>query len=202
MSIARILLNKVTNLSAGDVFCASDFSDLGSSGAIDVTLHRLAKSGVIRRLGFGLYDKPRKSALLGVLTPEVNQIIKAYARRLGQVIIMDPRSAANALSLTTQVPAKMTFLTNGKSHIMQVCGLEIQLIHASPKKLAGADTPIAILVQALRYYGADDMPTQDFNFLLKRLSGNDFKALKAVRKNALRQIVPHIDRILSHAKVH
>jgi hypothetical protein len=199
MSIISTLLKKIAKLNAGEVFCANDFCNLGSSGAIDVNLHRLAKSGVIRRLGYGLYDKPRRSVLLGDLTPDIAQIIRAYSRRMGQAITLDPQGAANTLSLTTQVPAQMTFLTDGKSHIMHIRGIDIRLIHASPKKLAGAGTRIGIIIQALRYYGKAEMPKKSFQFLIKHLSGNDINALKAIRKKTLRQIVPHIDRILAHA---
>ena len=135
MSIAKLLKDQIDKLDTGTVFCANDFCDLGNRGNIDVILHRLASSGIIRRLGYGLYDKPRKSAILGYLTPNISTIMKAYVRRTGQKVVLDPIGAANALSLTTQVPAQITFLTDGKSHIVQICGLDIKLVHASPKKL-------------------------------------------------------------------
>ncbi|MBP6986008.1 MAG: hypothetical protein KBB83_05390 [Alphaproteobacteria bacterium] len=202
MSITNILTKKISKLSAGSIFCANDFYSLGSKGAIDITFHRLAKAGVIRRLGFGLYDKPLKSPLLGDLTPSVDSIIKAYSKRTGQIITMDPLSAANALNLTTQVPAQMTFLTNGKSHVMQICGLTLKLVHASPKMLAGADTPVAIIIQALRYYGSNDMPDKDLKALVGRLSDKDIRTLQSLRNSTLQQITTKIDRIVSHATVH
>jgi len=202
MSIATALIKKIAKLAAGAVFCANDFCDLGSRGAIDVTLHRLAKAGIIRRLGFGLYDKPRKSSLLGDLTPDISSILKAYSRRTGQTITMDPLSSANALNLTTQVPAQMTFLTDGKSHVIQICGINVKLVHASPKKLAGADTPVGIIIQALRYYGSHDMPDKDLKALARRLSDKDIRILKSLRGSTLQQITNKIDRIVSHATVH
>lgn len=202
MSIAHALIKKIAKLPAGSVFCANDFCDLGSRGAIDVTLHRLTRSNDIRKLGFGLYDKPRKSELLGNLTPDVADILKAYSRRTGQTITMDPLGAANALNLTTQVPSQLTFLTDGKSHTMQICGLSIKLVHTSPKKLAGAGTSVANVVQALRYYGAQDMPDKDLKALLKRLSDKDIRALQSLRGSTLQQISRKIDRIVTHASVH
>lgn len=199
MNISSTLKKKLTRLSAGAVFCANDFANLGNRGTIDVTLHRLAKSGIIRRLGFGLYDKPRKSTLLGYLSPDVDLILKAYARRTGQTITLDPNSAANALNLTTQVPAQLTFLTDGKSHVMQICGIDIKLVHASPKNLAGANTPVGIIIQALRYYGADDIPVRDLKTLAKRLSKKDLPLLSAIKNKTPRQIAPQIERILSYA---
>lgn len=202
MFVPILLKKKIAKLSAGAVFSASDFFDLANRGTIDVALHRLAKSGDIRRLGLGLYDKPRKSPLLGNITPDVVQIIKAYARRTGQTIILAPNGAANALGLTTQVPAQMVFLTDGKSHVIQICGVTISLIHASPKKLAGANTSVGIIIQALRYYGPDKMPTRDLQTLANCLSNKDIHTLKALRNKTLRQLTPKIDKVLSYAAIH
>ena len=115
---------------------------------------------------------------------------------------MDPLGAANALNLTTQVPAQLTFLTDGKSHTMQICGLTIKLVHTSPKKLAGAGTPVANVLQALRYYGGQDMPDKDLRALLKRLSDKDVRTLQSLRGSTLQQVTRKIDRIVTHASIH
>lgn len=200
--ISKLLDKRISRLNAGSVFCANDFCDLGKRGAIDVTLHRLTKTGKIKRLGYGLYHKPIKSDLLGDLNPSISSILDAYSRRTGQSLTPDPLSAANALHLTTQVPAQLAYLTDGKSHTLQICGQDIKLVHASPKKLAGAGTPSGLIIQALRYYGTKDAPDRDLKALAKRLSHRDIHALQALRHTTLIQVVPKIDRILSHAKIH
>lgn len=202
MSIAKQLTDQITKQTPGAVFCANDFCDLGSRGNVDVILHRLAHSGNIRRLGYGLYDKPRTSPLLGDLSPDLSDIIKAYGRRTGQTITLDPLGAANALSLTTQVPAKMTFLTDGKSHTLRICGIDIQLIHASPKKLAGAGSSVGLILQALRYFGARMIPDDTLQTLSKRLTNKDVKALNSLKHKTLLSLIPHIDRILKYASIH
>lgn len=199
MSIAATLQNKIDKLDAGAVFCANDFPMLGAKGNIDVILHRLSKADSIRRLGFGLYDKPRKSSLLGDLTPDISAIMSTYSRRTGYVIVLDPSGAANALNLTTQVPARLRFLTNGKSHTITICGIDIILTHASPKKIAGAGTNIGLVVQALHYFGKKMIPDKAVIRLSNQLSNKDIKALKSIRTQTLRYITPQIDRILSHA---
>lgn len=42
----------------GVVFVTREFLELGSRAAVDEALSRLAREGVIRRLGRGLYDVP------------------------------------------------------------------------------------------------------------------------------------------------
>lgn len=197
MFISHALKDQINDLSPGAVFCANDFADLGDRGTIDVNLHRLAKSSTIRRLGFGLYDKPHKSPLLGDLSPDISDIVKAYARRTGQTITLDPAGAANNLGLTTQVPAKMTFLTDGKSHTIQICGIDIKLVHASPKKLVGANDSVGIIIQALRYFGTKMVPDNILQTLSKNLSDQDVKILDSLKNKTLLSITPQIDRIIN-----
>lgn len=199
MSIANAIKHKISQLDSGSVFCAIDFQSLGTKGNIDVILHRLSDSGIIRKLSVGLYDKPKKSDILGELTPHIPDIIAAYMRRTGHTIIMDPLAAANALSLTTQVPAKMTFLTNGKSHKINICGIDIVFIHAAPKKLVGADTPIGIIIQSLHYFGKNLIPNPIASQIANKLSKNDLTLLKSFRTKTLQYITPQIDRIIINA---
>ena len=199
MSTANAIKTKINQLDSGSVFCAMDFQSLGNKGNIDVILHRLSDINFIRKLGVGLYDKPKKSTILGDLTPHMDDIIKAYMRRTGHTIIMDPISAANSLSLTTQVPTKTTFLTNGKSHTISICGLNIAFIHAAPKKLVGAGTPVGILIQSLHYFGKNSMPDKIVTRIAKKLSKNDITLLNSIRTKTLQYITPQIDRIIINA---
>ena len=64
----------------GSVFVPTEFLDLGSREAIDVSLHRLARKGVIRRLARGVYDFPKTHPVLGPLQPSAETIAKALAR--------------------------------------------------------------------------------------------------------------------------
>lgn len=202
MSSTKALQTRIAGESPGWVFCANDFADLGQRGNIDVVLHRLAKKGVIRRLGYGLYDLPIKSPLLGDLTPDLKDIIDAYARRLGQSFVLDPLNAANLLGVSAQVPAKVTYLTDGKTHGITICGLTIHFVHAAPKKIAGATTPMGIVIQALRYFGTKDIPDKVLARIAKRLSKADLKLLQDLKNKTLRNLISPINRILDIATVH
>lgn len=202
MSISKTIQDLIFLKSAGWVFCAHDFADLGEKGNIDVVLHRLAKQGTIRRLGYGLYDNPRKSSLLGMLSPDIKDIIDAYARRMGQVFVLDPVNAANALGMTTQVPSKLTYLTDGKSHVATICGMNIYFVHASPKKIAGATSPMGLVIQALHYFGAKGAPDNALKIIASRISKSDLTILVALKNKILRNLSPQIDRIAKIATIH
>src|SRR3954454_22114897 len=80
-SIDSRLLARIRGRGRGAVLVPGDFLDLGSRQAVDVTLHRLAKKGTIRRLARGLYDYPKEHPVLGTLSPSADAIARALAGR-------------------------------------------------------------------------------------------------------------------------
>ena len=202
MTTSKAVQGKINSLPRGAVFCANDVDDFGSRGNVDVILHRLAKQGAIRRLGYGLYDLPRNSPVLGNLSPDIKDVISAYSRRMGQIFVLDPLNSANALGLTTQVPSKLVYLTDGKSHVINICGVNIHLLHTCPKKLAGATVPAGIILQALRYFGPKGAPDTALRTLATRLTKNDVQALTDLKNKISRNMIPQIDRITTIATLY
>lgn len=92
----------------GAIFAPSDFLDMGSRASVDQALSRLADQGMIRRLTRGLYDYPKISSRIGILSPSTDDVAKAIARKDNQVLQVSPAMAANQLGLSTQVPSKPT----------------------------------------------------------------------------------------------
>ena len=202
-NLSSIIKKQILSNQQGWVFCAHDLTHNDvNRGTLDVVLHRLAKQGMIRRLGYGLYDIPRKSSLLGDLSPDINDVISAYSKRMGQMFVLDPLNAANALGLTTQIPSQLTYLTDGKSHNLDVCGISIRLTHASPKVISGADSPVGIFIQALRYFGAKGAPDQIIDRIARKLSHDDLFSLRHIKNKVLRNLIPQLDRIEQRAAIH
>src|SRR4051794_25407411 len=147
------LLARIRGRGRGAVLVPGDFLDLGSRQAVDVTLHRLAKKGTIRRLARGLYDYPKEHPVLGQLTPSANAIAQALARRDRTRIQPAGAYAANVLGLSEQVPAKAEFLTDGPSRTVKVGKTTIQLKRTTPKNMAASGKLSGLVIQALRALG-------------------------------------------------
>jgi len=98
----------------------ADFLEIGSREAVDVTLHRLARKGTIRRLARGVHDLPKRHPVLGLLAPSAEAVAKAMAGRDRTRLQPAGAYAANALGLFEQVPAKVLFLTDGPSRTVRI----------------------------------------------------------------------------------
>lgn len=153
-TIQDAVVHRIHNQGPGKVFIPKDFLDLGSREAADKSLSRLAKSGEIVRLGRGLYHLPQISERLGIpLSPDLDEIADALARQTGSRVVPSGAVAANRLGLSTQVPAKPVYLTDGRSRQVQVGSTTIQIRHAPPKELPIGSRTSAMVFQALRHLG-------------------------------------------------
>jgi hypothetical protein len=181
MAIDKIK-RRIIGKGRGAVFTPADFLDLCSRDSVDQTLSRLTDQGVIRRLARGIYDYPKTSPRLGRLSPDPDAVAAAIARKDGRVVQVSPARAANMLGLTTQVPAKAVYLTDGPSRTKQIGAQTIIMRNAAARNLVGAGKPTGAVFQALRYLGKDGVDAS----VVARLSRTiDADTRRALVKDAL-----------------
>jgi hypothetical protein len=165
------IVARITRLGEGKAFSAKDFLDIASRTTIDVTLASLARNGIIRRIRRGLYDMPRiNPALGGKLSPDIDEAARAIARRQRWKIVPDGAWAANLLGLSTQVPSKIVYLTDGPNNEVPIGRRSIYFKHARPKAMAGLEGKIALVVQALRHLGKDGVGPREIETLRAGMS--------------------------------
>lgn len=163
------ILAAIRHRGRGTVFVPTDFLDLGSRDAIDVSLHRLARRGVIRRLARGLYDFPKDHPVLGRMLPTPEAVAQALAGRDGTRLQPAGAYAANALGLSDQVPAKAVFLTDGPSRTLKIGSMTIQLRRTTARSMAVAGRLSGLLIQALRALGQDHITRERRDHLRRSL---------------------------------
>lgn len=138
----------------GKVFTSKDFLDLGSRDAVDQALSRLSKIGDIKRIGRGLYHYPRVNPRLGIaVSPDADDIAQALARQTGARVAPSGAVAANRLGLTTQVPGRLLYLTDGHSREVTASDLVFTFKHVAPKDFPPGSPASAAVFQALRHLG-------------------------------------------------
>jgi hypothetical protein len=165
------ILARIERLGPGKAFSAKDFLDIASRTMIDVTLASLAQSGRIRRVRRGLYDLPKVNpALGGKLSPDIDEAARALARRQRWKIVPEGAWAANLLGLSTQVPSKIIYLTDGPNYEVPIGRRTIHFKHARPKVMAGLEGKFALVVQALRHLGKEGVGPREIATLRGALS--------------------------------
>lgn len=195
-SAASRVLARIHGRGRGWVFVPRDFLDLGDRGAVDVALHRLTAAGTVRRLGRGVYDYPKDHPQLGALTPSTDDVARALARSGGETLVLSDAMAANVLGLSTQVPARPVYLTDGKSRDVRVGTLTIRFRHAAPLRTVGQDTKAGLAIRALRFLGSDGIDDDTIARLRSNLNDVDRRKLRELRPDAPTWMHAVIDRVL------
>lgn len=172
-SIDKRMVNRIIQRKRGWCFTPMDFLDLGSRQAVDTALSRLAKAGKIRRLSRGLYDYPRTHERIGLLSPTPEAIVEALTRRDRVQLQPTGAYAANLLGLSTQVPMKVVYLTNGPRRRVRIGNQEIILKTMAPRFMATAGRMSGTVIQALRHLGKDHVTMETITRLKKALTTAD-----------------------------
>lgn len=111
---------KISKASFGEIFFSDDFTKYGSSDNIRKVLSRLEQEGVIERIAHGIYLKPKKDPVLGVLYPTTEEIAKQIAQRDKARIAPTGVLALYLLGLTTQIPLKTVYLSDGSQREVKI----------------------------------------------------------------------------------
>lgn len=176
-SLEDKILRRIRGKPLGWVFTASQFRDLGSDVGIRKALQTICDRGRIRRLARGLYDNPKKHPQLGMLAPSAEQIVEAICTKDHTRVQPTGAYAANLLGLSTQVPARIVFVTDGPDKKLEVGKRTIELKHRAPSSMAGAGKTIGLFIQALKHIGQKKFTQQHLETLRRNLSLQQTKQL-------------------------
>ena len=149
--------SKLEKLPKGSVLFVDDFLDYGSSESIKKALLRLKEKGLLVRLAHGIYLYPKTDKELGILFPSTEEIAKAIARRDKSRIVPTGVQALNKLGLSTQVPMKVVFLTDGAARSIKVGKRTITFKKTSPKNLLPKGEISGLAIQALKTIGQNKL---------------------------------------------
>ena len=197
--ITSEIKRRIVEKGCGAVFSPVDFLDIGSRASVDQTLSRLTGQGVIRRLVRGLYDYPKINDRFGQLSPSLDDVAHAVARKDNQVLQISPARAANQLGLSRQVPSQVIYLTDGPTRKKQIGNQTIHFRKAAQKTLVGAGQKTGVVFQALRYVGKDRVNAVVVRKLAGGLDTKDRAQLVKQSIHVPAWMHPIVQQIAAHA---
>ena len=177
-SIEDKILQHIEAFPKGELFLPSDFSELGSSEAVRLSLFRLEKEGVITRVAQGIYVRPRESRLIGKLTPTAEEVAEAIAKRDKIRTTPTGSYALNALGLSTQVPMNIVLLTDGSPREIKVGKRKIKFKKTTPKNLMAKGKISRLVIQALKEIGNGKVTAVEEQKIMDVLKKENEKDLK------------------------
>jgi hypothetical protein len=178
MSIEEKILAQIKALPEGELLLPADFSDLGSSEAVRLSLFRLEKAGIIIRVAQGVYVRPKFSKLIGLLRPSAEEVAEAIAKRDRIRTVPTGSYALNALGLSTQIPMNIVLLTDGSPREIKVGKRTIKFKKTTPKNLLAKGKISRLAIQALKEIGNGKVRQEEEQKILDLLKKEDEKDLK------------------------
>lgn len=151
--IEHVILRK----KGGELIFPTDFRGKGTEDAIKKALSRLTQRGVLKRLAHGIYYIPKIDPVLGELQPGAEDVVKMLAKK--EKIRVRPAGAyaLHQLGLTTQVPTKLVYITDGHPRFFKLGKMQIKFKATTPKKLSTIGSISSLVIQALEEIGTDSV---------------------------------------------
>lgn len=185
ISYKESVVKKIESFEAGTVFIANDFLEIASYERIRNILNRLVKDGTIHRILNGIYYQPKYSELIEEYeAPNVHQVALAIARKYNWTITPSENTALNILGLSTQVPAKWVYLSDGRYVTYFFGGIDIEFKRRSNAEISNMSTITSMVIQAIKAIGKNRISEEQIDILKNRLSSEEKKALLKEGKTA------------------
>jgi len=178
---AQLIGNEVKSLPLGEPFTTRRFLSLGSRAAVDQTLTRMVKAGLLSRPARGVYVRPKTNFYIGEVPPEPLKVAETIAKELGAVVQVHGAEAVRRMGLSTQVPIKPVFYTSGPARRFKLGKMEVLLKHISPRKLYLAGYPAGIALTALWYLGKKSVSPVTIAKIRSRLTAQEYERLRSAK---------------------
>lgn len=170
-SIDNKILSRIYGHGKGWAFFSKDFSAEFGSANIDKALSTLAKEGKIRRICRGMYDYPKYSELLGqVLSPDHDQVAQAFARKFNWRILPSGDAALNLLGLSTQIPGKFIYLSDGPNRKYSILSYQLEFKKTALKEIGFKQRESGLIVQALKALGKERITPEVIEKIRKQIA--------------------------------
>ena len=196
MSIIKNIEELIDKRPNNNVFVVSDFIEHADYETVKKSLARLEKKGKIRRIIRGVYDKPAFSKIINeYAAPSLPAVAEALARNYNWTICPCGDTVLNEFGLSTQVPARQTYISSGPYRKYEIGERTLEFKHASSKEIEGRAKTTARVVQALKTVKDKNIDAKTIDVIGKRLSREEKQALFNDAKTAPIWMYPYLKRI-------
>ena len=155
ISIDDQILVKIKKAKGGSLFFIDDFVAFGNAKAVGKAMERLVKSGELHRVAKGIYVRPVKDKVLGIVLPGIEDIAEAIRKRDKARIVPTGSYAMYKLGLTTQVPMNVVYYTDSTPRKVKIGKQTINFKRASARNLSAIGDISKLVIQALKTIGKE-----------------------------------------------
>ena len=176
-TVHKQIEKKLVKIKKGQLLLLSNFREMGSDVAIRKAFSRLSNEGKIKRIARGIYLVPESDSILGELMPSMESVAEFIAKKEHIRIKPVGSYALHKLGLTTQVPMKLVYFTDGPARLIKIGKTTIKFKPTTPKKLALEGELSSLIIQALEELGTENLEAGTIKRIKELLKKEDPKKL-------------------------
>ena len=171
----------------GWAFSANDLMKKFTRQEADSTLSDLVKKEKIRKVCRGIYDYPKYSDFLKQeLSPDIDQVARAFARKFNWRIEISGDSALNMLGLSTQIVGKHIYLSDGENRSYNINGTTLEFKKTILKNIGFKHKESSLIVQALKALGKNHITPKVIDKIRKQIEPKMYnKILKDTQSSTI-----------------
>ncbi|MBS1737539.1 MAG: type IV toxin-antitoxin system AbiEi family antitoxin domain-containing protein [Bacteroidetes bacterium] len=148
-NVHRHIEHSISRRKKGELIFPTDFRGKGTQTAVKTALSRLSREGKLKRLAHGIYYVPKTDPLFGVIYPAPEEVAESIAKKEKVRIKPAGAYALHRLGLTTQVPTKLVYITDGENRQIKIGKTVIRFKATTPKKMSLEGQLSSLVILAL-----------------------------------------------------
>ncbi len=165
---------RISSMKKGSLFITADFLDIADSSTIRSALCRLTQNKTIVRVMDGIYQKPEYSKILNdFIEPDPDLVADAIARTYHWTIAPSGNHALNLLGLSTQVPSKWIYVSDGPYKTYQWGLINFEFRHRTNREITGLSYITILVIQALKTLGKKNINEKTIKILSTKINDCD-----------------------------
>ena len=169
-SISNRIKTEIQSKRKGKIFFLDSFAQFGGKNAVRQTLFRLCNDKYLIRLSAGIFLYPKIDKYIGVIYPSIEEVAKEIAKHEKARLIPTGVYALNALGLSTQMPMRVVFLTDGTPRIINIEGkASIKFKKTIPKYLTFRGKISTLVIFAMKEIGQKQISEEHLSKIKKAL---------------------------------
>ena len=202
VSEKQLLVNAIKNIPRGKIFSSRDLKLPIENASLRQNLKRLVDEGLIRRARRGFFERPVYSSFLQEnLGTDMLKMAESIAKNNNWTIAPTGNAALNLLGLSTQIPAKWSFVSDGPYRKYKAEGKILEFRHCANRDISGHSKKTNLVIQALKSLPEEEVTDSTIQKIRQKLNENERKTLLRESTFISRRILKTINKICGGGNV-
>lgn len=198
MNAMQTIRKQIMAVPDGSIFTIRDFYGITDQNNTKQCISRLVKGGVLKRVCKGIYQKPKYIKILNsYASADPYLVAEALVRENGWSISPAGNAALNILGLDTQIPMRTVYVSSGPNRKYEWGKTSIEFQHRSSKEIGPFSAITALIIQALKTIGPENIGDWHLRRLQSLLTEKDREAIRKESRFAFTWMQLYLERIIS-----